>query len=48
VLLTVLGCVDLVISSSVLSIEGFLAQGLESLSKCDKFPEYLGESGGSM
>jgi len=37
VLLTVLGCVDLATSFSVLSIEGFLVQGLESSSKCDKY-----------
>jgi hypothetical protein len=37
VFLTVLGCVDLATSFSVLSIEGFLAQGLESYSKYDKY-----------
>jgi hypothetical protein len=35
VFLTVLGCVDLATSFSVLSIEGFLVQGLESSSKDD-------------
>jgi hypothetical protein len=37
VLLTVLECVDLATSFSVLSIEGLLVQGLESASKCEKY-----------
>jgi len=43
VLLTVFGCVDLATSFSVPSIEGFLVQGLESSSKCDKYLNTLVE-----